>query len=172
METKTIEGIFIDRELVEEGARQWSLWCQRAPDLYSVIMKTILYKVFSTFPCINHCPNSIRNMKKRFSTLTSLLNLSFSSRSCGPRSYKNFAVIAWALDDPQTLLYRSESFLPTRSLFPSILLVMTSLYFISPMNRWPLSVRVTRVECTPGEFLVILQPLSMLQLTSRRILRV
>jgi len=25
METKTIEGIFIDRELVEEGARRWSL---------------------------------------------------------------------------------------------------------------------------------------------------
>ena len=49
METKTIEGIFIDRELVEEGAHRWSLWCQRAPDLYSVIMKTILYKVFSMY---------------------------------------------------------------------------------------------------------------------------
>ena len=104
----------------------------------SVIMKTILYKVFSTFPCINYCPNSTRNMKKRFSTLTSLLNLSFSSRSSSSRLYKNFAVIAWALDDPQILLYRSEFFLPTRSLFLFIFLVTTFLYFISPINKWSL----------------------------------
>ena len=102
----------------------------------SMIMKTILYKVFSTFPYINHCLNFIRNMKKRFFILTSLLNLNFSSRSCSPRLYKNFAIIAWALNDPQTLSYRSEFFLPTRSLFLSILLIMTSLYFISPINRW------------------------------------
>jgi len=38
METKTIEGIFIDRELVEEGARRWSLWCQQAPDLYTGVL--------------------------------------------------------------------------------------------------------------------------------------
>ena len=102
----------------------------------SIIMKTILYKVFSTFPCINHCLNSTRDIKKRFSTLIFLLNLSFLSRSCSSRLYKNFAIIAWALNDPQTLSYRSESFLPTRSLFLSILLIMTSLYFISPINRW------------------------------------
>ena len=60
----------------------------------SIIMKTILYKVFSTFLCINHCLNSTRNIKKRFSILISLLNLSFLSRSCSPRLYKNFAIIA------------------------------------------------------------------------------
>jgi len=47
-------------------------------------------------------------------------------------------VLVGPLYNPQTLLYRSEFFFPTRSLFPSIFLVTTSLYFISPMNRWPL----------------------------------
>ena len=121
----------------------------------SMIMKTILYKVFSTFPYINHCLNFIRNMKKRFFILTSLLNLNFSSRSCSPRLYKNFAVIAWVLNNPQTLLYRSESFLPKRSLFLFIFLVMTFFYFISPMNRWPLSFDKFSLSKIPLEMAII-----------------
>ena len=105
----------------------------------SIIIKTILYKVFFIFSYINHYLNSTRNIKKRFFILISLLNLSFLSRSCSSRLYKNFAIIAWVLNDSQTLSYRFKSFLPTRSLFLFILLVMISLYFISPINRWPLS---------------------------------